>query len=432
MGSFADRVRKVNAARTAVPPQQETAPSTVPSSNPPPSTQIAASPSAAATDREHTVISQSHVRKRYAIIEEVLTQQRSPPSAADLPVPQAAPPAEARLTQAELYQSFKARVRNTSTLAGGGAPTTSYYPAVETATAVGTQKVAGGAGSKKAGQKNKSPVQRKRKQNPSPAVMPNLNGGGIHEDEEEEEIGGRRVKVRKTADPAYLLDSEQDEEEDEDEEIVNNGGKSRQQRQQQQQGQQQRRNGARKQVKESGISASPPALRSFDAIFSTQVATEDKDEEEEEESSEEEGDLEERKSQQLPQTASNIPATAAAAAATAALLDDSPPEFRLRFDEDGNEILPRKNKKQNQQEQTEEPEEEEEAYLDLAVPGSIAKYLRPYQHAGIRFLLQNYARGRGALLADDMGLVSSKLMTYLKGCLYGVYSHCLPFLFYFL
>ena len=223
-----------------------------------------------------------------------------------------------------------------------------------------------------------------------------------------------------------MLDSEQedeDEEEDEEIEIVSNGGKNRPQRQQQQQSQQQRRNGAKKQVKESGISASPPALRSFDAIFSTQVATEeDKEEEEEEERSEGEGDLEERKGQKVSQAAAHIPvtttATTAAAAVTAALLEDAPPEFRLRFDEDGNEILPREIKTENPQEQTEEPEndeeEEEEAYLDLAVPGSIAKYLRPYQHAGIRFLLQNYARGRGALLADDMGLVSFKLMTYFK------------------
>ena len=49
-------------------------------------------------------------------------------------------------------------------------------------------------------------------------------------------------------------------------------------------------------------------------------------------------------------------------------------------------------------------EEEVEPYLVLDVPGSIAKYLRPYQRQGVEFLLRNYARGQGCLLADDMGL----------------------------
>ncbi|KAI8476709.1 MAG: P-loop containing nucleoside triphosphate hydrolase protein [Monoraphidium minutum] len=38
------------------------------------------------------------------------------------------------------------------------------------------------------------------------------------------------------------------------------------------------------------------------------------------------------------------------------------------------------------------------------VPGSINKFLRPYQRDGVRFLLRCYSEGHGGILADDMGL----------------------------
>ncbi|KAL4459161.1 hypothetical protein ABPG75_014026, partial [Micractinium tetrahymenae] len=45
-----------------------------------------------------------------------------------------------------------------------------------------------------------------------------------------------------------------------------------------------------------------------------------------------------------------------------------------------------------------------EPYLELGVPGNINKFLRDYQRDGIRFLIRQYARGTGGILADDMGL----------------------------
>lgn len=41
---------------------------------------------------------------------------------------------------------------------------------------------------------------------------------------------------------------------------------------------------------------------------------------------------------------------------------------------------------------------------EFQVPGSINKFLRPYQRDGVRFLLRCYAAGHGGILADDMGL----------------------------
>ncbi len=43
----------------------------------------------------------------------------------------------------------------------------------------------------------------------------------------------------------------------------------------------------------------------------------------------------------------------------------------------------------------------------MSVPASIAKYLREYQKDGVRFLFRQYAKGKGGVLADDMGLVGS-------------------------
>ena len=40
----------------------------------------------------------------------------------------------------------------------------------------------------------------------------------------------------------------------------------------------------------------------------------------------------------------------------------------------------------------------------LEVPASINRYLREYQRDGIRFLLRQYTRKHGGILADDMGL----------------------------
>lgn len=78
----------------------------------------------------------------------------------------------------------------------------------------------------------------------------------------------------------------------------------------------------------------------------------------------------------------------AAAAVLAPPLTDE--DFVLLFDEYGQEL----------------PADtlEDDVYLGVTVPASIAKFLRPYQRTGIKFLLKNYVKGQGALLADDMGL----------------------------
>lgn len=39
------------------------------------------------------------------------------------------------------------------------------------------------------------------------------------------------------------------------------------------------------------------------------------------------------------------------------------------------------------------------------VPWKINTFLRDYQRAGVRFFIERYKEGRGALLGDDMGLV---------------------------
>lgn len=41
------------------------------------------------------------------------------------------------------------------------------------------------------------------------------------------------------------------------------------------------------------------------------------------------------------------------------------------------------------------------------VPASINTYLREYQREGVRFFWDLYKQGRGGLLGDDMGLVST-------------------------
>jgi hypothetical protein len=45
------------------------------------------------------------------------------------------------------------------------------------------------------------------------------------------------------------------------------------------------------------------------------------------------------------------------------------------------------------------------ATVEVQVPGSINKHLRPYQREGVEFLFTKYADGTGGVLADDMGLV---------------------------
>ena len=92
---------------------------------------------------------------------------------------------------------------------------------------------------------------------------------------------------------------------------------------------------------------------------------------------------------------SNDPSSPAAAATGAVAPAAVPPlagdqQMTLLLDQYGREL----------------PEDtpDDDIYLEMRVPGSIAKYLRPYQRQGVKFLCENYARGRGALLADDMGL----------------------------
>lgn len=43
----------------------------------------------------------------------------------------------------------------------------------------------------------------------------------------------------------------------------------------------------------------------------------------------------------------------------------------------------------------------------IMVPASINTYLREYQREGVRFFWDLYKQGRGGLLGDDMGLVST-------------------------
>jgi SNF2 family DNA or RNA helicase len=125
-------------------------------------------------------------------------------------------------------------------------------------------------------------------------------------------------------------------------------------------------------------------VAAFDNVFATQVQIE----EEEDMADEEQQQRPLVQPPQAPQPQAQT-TTTSPGAANAPLLPPPPSEYRLRLDENGEETPLGS---------TDEP------YLDLAVPASIAKYLRPYQRTGIKFLLGNYARGRGCLLADDMGL----------------------------
>jgi len=49
----------------------------------------------------------------------------------------------------------------------------------------------------------------------------------------------------------------------------------------------------------------------------------------------------------------------------------------------------------------------EDLILDAAgacLPASVAKFLRPYQLDGVKFIHSHFVRGGGCILADDMGL----------------------------
>jgi len=46
------------------------------------------------------------------------------------------------------------------------------------------------------------------------------------------------------------------------------------------------------------------------------------------------------------------------------------------------------------------------------VPASINTYLREYQREGVVFFWDLYKQGRGGLLGDDMGLVSSDALRF--------------------
>ncbi len=48
----------------------------------------------------------------------------------------------------------------------------------------------------------------------------------------------------------------------------------------------------------------------------------------------------------------------------------------------------------------------------LEVPASINRYLREYQREGVRFLLRQYARQQGGILADDMGLGAQRVFLH--------------------
>lgn len=43
----------------------------------------------------------------------------------------------------------------------------------------------------------------------------------------------------------------------------------------------------------------------------------------------------------------------------------------------------------------------------IAIPGYINTFLRDYQREGVQFFYDQYKAGLGALLGDDMGLVST-------------------------
>jgi len=67
---------------------------------------------------------------------------------------------------------------------------------------------------------------------------------------------------------------------------------------------------------------------------------------------------------------------------------------------------------------------------DAAVPAALLASLRPYQERGFRWMLGNFERGLGCLLADDMGLGKTvqtiAAMLYLKECALGLAGHLQP------
>jgi SNF2 family DNA or RNA helicase len=381
---FSEKVRRMNAARAAMQAQHEAGASAAPTTNSPaaanqeaptePNSQVAASPSAAVDRRSHedkrTV---SYVRKRDVIVQELLSQRKSLASPEQTPVPVPAAAAAARLPQEQLVAGMRSRIYLNSI----ASRRFTSYKAEELSARVSpiAAETAGG----RAGQK--------RKQSPLTAAPASKYF--------DKDLHGEDTNT------VSVLDSDdgEEKEEEEEEEVVED---SRQRRQQLQRHERQETHPSKRTKKTSRQKSSmttPPGttngtvLDVFDKAFATRIKIEEKnteaailkDEENQEEEKEEEDAL---------QTA-GVPHTTLMN--TIPLLHPPPPsEYRLRFDESGNEI-PLTGI-------SSEVEVEEEAYLDLAVPGSIAKYLRPYQQAGVKFLLKNYARGNGALLADDMGL----------------------------
>lgn len=56
------------------------------------------------------------------------------------------------------------------------------------------------------------------------------------------------------------------------------------------------------------------------------------------------------------------------------------------------------------------------------LPGNVARFLHPYQRDGVRFLYKLYQRGRGAMLADAMGLGKTIQMITFLGAVFDVWS----------
>ncbi|KAG7668690.1 hypothetical protein KSW81_005448 [Nannochloris sp. 'desiccata'] len=386
MLSFREKVRRMNAARAAIHTQEAGAPA-APSNISPAAPnhggaqeaptqltpQAAASASAAVDgkiqDDERPI---SHVRKRDVIVQELLSQHKSPPAASQVATPGPAPvPAAARLPQAQLVAGMRSRLFLSARPSGRS----SSYNAQGTAARVPVP-VAAAADADEVDERGiasqKSPRKRKRKQS-SPAATP---AKLLDKDLDGDFTEGKNA--------LSLIDSE--EEEEEEEKDLEDSYQRRQLRGQHQQ-QHQPRKLAKTQKTQiprqkasvtASVKTNGTVLAAFDEAFATQIQVEN---------TEAGIEAEEGLEDDAPKTT---------AAPRASLPNESllpppplPSEYRLRLDERGSEIPPNSS---------------EEPFLDLAVPGSIAKYLRPYQQAGVRFLLQNYARGNGALLADDMGL----------------------------
>jgi len=359
----------MNAARAALQAQQETGASTAPTNNSPaaanqrgtqeaptqPISQVAASPSAALDRRSQE--DKKNPRKRDVIVQELLSQRQSlaPPEPAPMPV-------TARLPQEQLVAGMRSRIF----LKSLASSRSTSYKAEETSARVPVAAAEAGAGGTASQISPRKKI--KRKQSPLAAAP-----AAKHFAKD------LRGDFSEDTNALSLLDSEDDEEEEED---------SRQRRQlqsRQQLGRHPRKAAKTQKTKTSRQKASDTAnvntngtvLAAFDDALATQI-TMVKDTE---------TAIEKVKEDDAPSTT---------AALQTSLMNDNllpqpplPSEYRLRLDEHGSEIPPDGSK---------------EPYLDLAIPGSIAKYLRPYQYAGVKFFLQNYARGNGALLADDMGL----------------------------